>query len=267
MDFSDWRSFLTEFSQELLADEEIATRVPPEVRATAWLGFPGATQAEINDLEARLGVRLPPSYRTFLAVSNGWRMTGSFIPRLWPAAELAWFRDRHQSWIDAWNNPRPGRHRQAPPVSDAEYFVYGEEQDTISLRPEYLRTALEISERGDEEILLLNPRIVFEDGEWEAWFFANWLPGAARHRSFAELMRHELEKLRRRNAYKRLSDQDKREYDAGTMLRAALKHLDKGDCVRGRRLLRMVFERYTGTRAADEARARLGDLEGAHDPT
>jgi hypothetical protein len=33
--------------------------------------------------------------------------------------------------------------------------------------------------------------VVFADGEWEAWFFANWLPGASRYRSFAEMMEAE----------------------------------------------------------------------------
>jgi cell wall assembly regulator SMI1 len=31
----------------------------------------GASEAEIAALEARLGVQLPPSYRAFLAISNG----------------------------------------------------------------------------------------------------------------------------------------------------------------------------------------------------
>ncbi len=40
-------------------------------------------------------------------------------------------------------------------------------------------------------IYLLNPQVVTEEGEWEAWFFANWLPGAARYRSFQEMMEAE----------------------------------------------------------------------------
>jgi HEAT repeat protein len=31
--------------------------------------------------------------------------------------------------------------------------------------------------------------VIWPDGEWEAWLFANWLPGAMRFRSFAEWMR------------------------------------------------------------------------------
>jgi HEAT repeats len=36
---------------------------------------------------------------------------------------------------------------------------------------------------------------VWPDGEWEAWFFANWLPGAMRYRSFADWMRQEFDQL------------------------------------------------------------------------
>ena len=35
---------------------------------------------------------------------------------------------------------------------------------------------------------LLNPMVVTPEGEWEAWMFAHWLPGARRYRSFWELM-------------------------------------------------------------------------------
>ena len=69
--------------------------------------------------------------------------------------------------------------------------MYGQEQDPITLRVEYLQTALQISDVGDSSIYLLNPQVVTEEGEWEAWFFANWLPGAARYRSFQELMKEE----------------------------------------------------------------------------
>jgi len=46
------------------------------VVASGWLGFPGATEAETAAAEAHLGVTLPPSYRAFLRVSNGWHRPG-----------------------------------------------------------------------------------------------------------------------------------------------------------------------------------------------
>jgi hypothetical protein len=39
--------------------------------------------------------------------------------------------------------------------------------------------------------------VVTPEKEWEAWFFANWLPGAARYRSFREMMKAERESFLR----------------------------------------------------------------------
>jgi hypothetical protein len=41
------------------------------------------------------------------------------------------------------------------------------------------------------DVYLLNPCVVTEDGEWEAWYLAHWLPGAVRYRSFWDLMNDE----------------------------------------------------------------------------
>jgi hypothetical protein len=183
----EWRPFLEAYSRELLADPQVAAAVPADVRSSGWLGFHGATEAQIRAAEQRLGKDLPPSYRAFLATSNGWRNAGGFIDRLWSTDEVDWFRVRNRDWIAAYTGPMRGGDR----LSDAEYFVYGPAQDSIDFRPGYLRNALEISDTGDSAILLLIPEVVTPEGEWEAWFFANWLPGATRYRSFRELMEGE----------------------------------------------------------------------------
>ena len=186
MEFN-WRDFLEQFSQSLLVDDIIRAQQSQETLNSQWLGFPGASIQEIRNVEDRLGVSLPPSYRQFLQTSNGWRNSGAFIYRVWSTTEIAWFKERNQAWIDAYTGPEPIQ----PTISDQDYFVYGQEQDPITYRVEYLQTALEISDVGDSGIYLLNPQVVTEEGEWEAWFFANWLPGAARYRSFQELMERE----------------------------------------------------------------------------
>ena len=50
---------------------------------------------------------------------------------------------------------------------------------------------VQISGRGDSAVYLLNPEVRTQSGEWEAWFFATWSPGAHRHRSFWEMMQKE----------------------------------------------------------------------------
>lgn len=59
------------------------------------LGGP-VPEAQLVNLESRLGRRLPPSYRTFLSLYNGWRMIGGAVDLLsveemlgGPRAELA----------------------------------------------------------------------------------------------------------------------------------------------------------------------------------
>ena len=187
MEFN-WRDFLERFSRRLLEDDTIRAEQSQETLNSKWLGFPGASMQEISNVEDRLGVSLPPSYREFLQVSNGWRNSGACIYRVWSTPEIAWFKKRHQAWVDAYTGQAP---MIQPTVSDQDYFVYGEEQDPITFRVEYLQTALEISAVGDASIYLLNPKVVTAEGEWEAWFFANWLPGATRYPSFRELMEAE----------------------------------------------------------------------------
>jgi hypothetical protein len=190
MDEHDWLPFLEKWSREIAASPNHADKLPEDVIASGWLGFPGATEEEIEQAEDRLGVRLPPSYRTFLDATNGWRTTGTFIDRLWSVGEVEWFKVRNQEWIDAYTMYGDTE------ISDVEYFVYGEDQDSAFFRTEYLKTALEISDAGDSAILLLNPQVVTAEGEWEAWFFGNWLPGAARYRSFWDLMQAEYKSFR-----------------------------------------------------------------------
>jgi hypothetical protein len=191
-----WRPFLETWSRELI-EAGAYPELPADVIESGWLGFPGATAEQLAGVEERLGVRLPPSYRELLRVSNDWRQSGASIWRMWSTEELDWFRARNSEWIDAYVNPFAfGDLNDEPPLTDDEYLVYGETQDPVFFRKEYLETALEISDTGDSAIYLLNPKIVTTDGEWEAWLFANWLPGASRHRSFAELMQAEYESFR-----------------------------------------------------------------------
>lgn len=115
------------------------------------MGNEGAAESEIAALEKRLRRALPPSYRAFLAESNGWRQWGHFIFKLWPCREVQWFRKRNRDWIDAYTQDED----EEDDISDKEYFVYGKRQDCVNFRRRYLKTALEISDVGDSAILLL----------------------------------------------------------------------------------------------------------------
>jgi hypothetical protein len=192
MEIFNWVPFLAKWSQDWL--ESSRQSFSSEVIASGWLGYSDATEQQVAQVESRLRMVLPPSYRAFLLVTNGWRKTTPFIPRLWSTEEVDWFRRRHQDdWITPWLN---GLHYSLgglpppPSVPDEEYFVYGEEQAGYNLRWEYLETALEISDVGDTDIYLLNPQVVTATGEWRAWVFESE-QGAKRYRSFWDLMQAE----------------------------------------------------------------------------
>ncbi|MEB3357086.1 MAG: SMI1/KNR4 family protein [Synechococcales bacterium] len=199
----DWRRFLENWSREYLACARNTKQLPLEVLETCWLGFPGATEEQIAAAESRLVVKLPPSYREFLKISNGWRQTTPFIYRILAIEEVEWFHVRHPDWLASFtqefssfrrseyvNNQLNGSLSSCS-ISDAEYFIYGHEQDCSKIRIEYLGTNLEISEKGESSIYLLNPKVIDCRGEWEAWFFGDWLPGADRYSSFQALMEAE----------------------------------------------------------------------------
>jgi len=196
----DWERFLKRWSQDIVESiDRDREKLSPTVIRSGWLGYAGATEAQIAQAEARLGRTLPPSYRAFLKVTNGWRQTTPFINRLWSVKGLEWLTVRHQAWIDTYLE-RAGLTAEAanagsltPSIPDAEYFVYGDDQDCSKIRVEYLQTALEISQQGESAIYLLNPQVVTADGEWEAWFLGDWLPGADRYPSFQAMMEAEYE--------------------------------------------------------------------------
>jgi hypothetical protein len=204
MNSFNWESFLRQWSRELLESiTDNPEKLPSEVIESKWLGYPGATEKQIARAEARLGMALPPSYREFLKVTNGWRQTTPFIYRLWSTEDIEWFSVRHQDWINSFverygnsslNLDLSGNGRLVTPsIPDGDYLIYGDEQDCSKLRVEYLRKVLEISDIGESTVYLLNPQVMTEDGEWEAWFFGDWLPGADRYRSFQDMMLAEYE--------------------------------------------------------------------------
>lgn len=154
------------------------------------LGAPEASEAEILAHEKRLGTRLPPSYRQFLQVSDGWLLMDEENEEsedfLSPLARVGWFRDVDPAYATGWFDDDP--RRPLPTVPDQEYFIYGEGQDcSLHFRTEYVVDTLLIGGE-DEGHFLLNPHIRTPDGEWEAWYLAHWLPGAERHRSFWDLV-------------------------------------------------------------------------------
>lgn len=150
--------------------------------AVEWPGCPSANDLKIKQVEEHLGIALPPSYRTFLKTSNGWQIASRSVPVLRPVEKLRWFGKEYREWTAAYKC-----HSRVEAFSK-EYFDY-RSVDVVDFEPNHLKNALCISELGDDAVVLLNPMVIWYDGEWETWLFANWLPGTMRFRSFAEWMR------------------------------------------------------------------------------
>ncbi|RZK19703.1 MAG: SMI1/KNR4 family protein [Hymenobacter sp.] len=141
-------------------------------------------------MEQRLGYELPFSYRSFLAVSNGFGPISSFIYDLCSVSEVDWLVKQDLELVELWeNDPMP----DDPELADQPYLSYDGNQFAGALRSGHMRQCLMISHWGDAGFLALNPAQQHE-GEWEAWHFANWYPGAVRYRSFAELMQNSYER-------------------------------------------------------------------------
>ncbi|WP_372500408.1 SMI1/KNR4 family protein [Streptomyces panaciradicis] len=176
----DWRSFLQRWSEEWADARE--PRAPEgedahdeEPRRARWLGFPPASEERIQALEARLGHRLPPSYRTFLAVSDGWRHAGGFV------------------WLLA-GTDRIRPHEDAAGLS--EYFP-GEPGEPLSAG--MWQRALQLDVESDVMYVLLDPGDVDDTGEWAVYTWAPWRASPperyASFRAFMEAMHQEFHQL------------------------------------------------------------------------
>lgn len=182
----DWRALLDRCSQRNLADRAYAAGLEDAVVASGWLGFPGADPAELHALEARLGLRLPPSYRALLSLTNGFRRVSSNVGALLPAHQVNPFHSQHAAWIRTWTDA------VAPHVPQPSHpRVYGPSQDPTAFDHRLLQEAIQVSTVEDASVVLLVPSVTDEHGEWEAWLWAAWLPGARRHPSLVDLIRAE----------------------------------------------------------------------------
>jgi hypothetical protein len=170
-----WRAVLSTWSREILAVEAYRREFPIEVVESEWLGYPGATDEEITATEASLDITVPLPYHAFLTVTNGWRTTTTFIDRIRPVGEIAWYREAYPERLAGW--------LEGERISREEYDIPPEDWMT----GDDLREALAISDY-DDRVYLLIPRPSEPDGEWPAWFFAPWIPGEEEYGSFWELM-------------------------------------------------------------------------------
>ena len=164
----DWQGFLQAMNDAVLTDGFVDEfSLPADVLDKRWVGYDPATEEQIADVEARLGVRLPPSYRAFLKVSNGWRVCNPYMEDVYPVEKIDFTRTTDADLIAMWEQDRVGAERGG--VADIAHTI-------------------QISGWTDMAVLLLNPQKTTGDGEWEAWFYTDNIPGAEVFPSFWDLM-------------------------------------------------------------------------------
>jgi hypothetical protein len=192
-----WQEFLTGWSHKVIQLKLQAHLWDPQASAARWLGRAAAAEDQIRAIEAQLQMTLPPSYRTFLALTNGWSVLTDFVWRLYPVEEIGWYGPRYPDNLallrgDFKNNPIHILTRMFGGAAPASAFNEAE------IPVAQLESALEIAggDHTDAVEYVLNPHVQTEEGEWEAWIIRWWKPLAMeRYESFWELMQAEYRRL------------------------------------------------------------------------
>ncbi|MGW5849944.1 SMI1/KNR4 family protein [Streptomyces sp. NPDC055254] len=246
---SDWRPFLLRWSEEWSdsrPDDETQGERDEAARRDRWLGFPPASEERIAAMEERLGRRMPPSYREFLEVSDGWQHAGGFIWLLAGTTDARWHNnesglaDVFEEYLD--DDAGPAERR------DADIW----------------RRGLQLDVESDITHVLLDPEDVDEDGEWAVYTWASWRASTPeRYANFGEFMRgmyREFHSLRARpvDGEPEFANDETRELDA-RIEQARLEAL-RGDWERAGDALDEAKEygRPRATGLGDQIRRLLG---------
>jgi hypothetical protein len=185
MKIYNWRPFLERWSADWVdspgekarKERKEWTDADEEILRRRWLGFPPADGDRIAALEERLDVTLPPTYRSFLATTDGWRHAGPLIPLIGTAEDAGWCQEAHGTGggTDRWEG-----------ALDAEVWD----------------RALELPVDSETSGILLDPGDVNADGEWAAYVHSGRSGGerAVRYESFMELMQALFRQFHRANS-------------------------------------------------------------------
>ncbi|MGW2203920.1 SMI1/KNR4 family protein [Streptomyces sp. NPDC001774] len=118
---------------------------------------PAAEESAITAAEERLGRRLPPSYREFLTVSDGWHVDQpAGIYQLGGAADIDWFGD---------------------PFDMTPMYEEGlgdDPREEEVLLAGMWRRALRLETDSDMSHALLDPGDTDQDGEWALYVYKGW---------------------------------------------------------------------------------------------
>lgn len=135
----EWHAYLVEYRDWILGCTD--DRNLSQSRNDGCAGYQPADEQLIKATEERLGVALPPSLRAFLRTSNGWGRVAGWIDSLYSCADIEWFTDAYDGWVDE-----------------------DDESDDV------FRYGLIIA--ADEDVFLLDTSDVLNSGEYRAYLLA-----------------------------------------------------------------------------------------------
>jgi hypothetical protein len=182
-----WRCFLSEY-------REVAERLAclDDAIVYDFTEYSSTSDADIARTERRLGVHLPPSIRTFYLASNGWPADGWYCPAINPIHLLTFLKDHDPGLCliaeDAECTPGPWKDDPEGKRLEAYQIEQG-------LR---VKRSIAMSYNTDDtEIILTDPRIMNDAGEWPMGSWAHWHPAMKwSHGSFDDYMYSRLDRLR-----------------------------------------------------------------------
>jgi hypothetical protein len=182
----DWNIFLSKWNQQIFEVLKVKNIKPSVYHHYSQdidyncYHLPGATEERVIELEQKIKTNLSVGYRNFLLASNGFVSLDRHY-MFCDTDKIDWFVEENRDWAERWS-------KSDLDVSDEEYFQYGENQNSCSMRTRYTKHTLQISPVDESHVYLLNPLIIDNRNEWEAWDFAAKNPGAFRYRSFWDMM-------------------------------------------------------------------------------
>jgi hypothetical protein len=147
----DWREFLTG-------------------PGTEWPGPQPASEDAVRAAERRLGVPLPPSYRNFLLVSDGWNDIPTNAGTLRRVDAIGWYPEVDPGMFTAWFGP--------------DALGSG-----LELEAELRRSVLISTDSVQGDVWVLSAKHIGADGEWRAYeWFAGDDGSLVPHDSFGALL-------------------------------------------------------------------------------
>jgi hypothetical protein len=164
----------------LLNDEEFTE----DQRQTKWLGFPPATEGQINAAQERLKIDLPTDYIDFLKISNGLAVHSGVHPSFAPLSQIDYLKNIDEDLIDIW-----GTYEELADVARA------------------LAASIKVGGFNEEQYFLLIPP--GDDAhQWRYWEFASWIPGESPFNDLTHYFTEVLEFLRKGAAEEGLIESD-----------------------------------------------------------